>query len=498
LRAQPFLADASVVAYADGPNAVRVEVETVERVTRILARLARSGGDLAHHRISPAPLAGPIERRLPVRDLMRRLMTRLADAFWLVPALLAVAGAIAAELAVWADRSGLLPQDWIDGGWVYNGSGTGASTLLGVIAGSSIGVAGTVFSITIAALSLTAGQMGPRLLRNFTHDRGVQVVLGTLLGTFVYALMVLRSVRTEAASDPFAPQLSLTLGILLGFASIASLVYFVAHMAGRINVDTVVDLVGDDLRHAMDKLTGKEDGIPTPDESHWRGAQEVTIKRHGYLQQLATNDLATWAARHGDQIRLLVRPGDHVFPGVPCAVVLGARAGEGVADAVASAMSLGATRVSAEDLEYAVRKLVEVAVRALSPSINDPHTAITVLDRLGTSLCEVSSRFLPTGVHQRDDRTVLVVPAIDYPGLVDAMFHLIRQSAERSPAVLIRLLEVLTAVATCERRPERLEVLRRHAAMVIADAERTLGSVADLADVRERHATFERTAAGSA
>jgi uncharacterized membrane protein len=156
---------------------------------------------------------------------------------------------------------------------------------------------------------------------------------------------------------------------------------------------------------------------------------------------------------------------------------------------------MGGTRVSDEDLEYAVRQLVEVAVRALSPGINDPNTAITVLDRLGASLCDVAPRFLPTGVHRRDGRTVLVVPAIDYAGLVDSMFHLIRQNAAHSPAVLIRLLEVLTAVAARERRPERIEALRRHAALVMADAEHGLASASDLDDVRRRRAAFERTAA---
>ena len=113
-----------------------------------------------------------------------------------------------------------------------------------------IAVAGTVFSITIAALSLAAGQIGPRLLRNFTRDRGNQLTLGAFLGTFSYALMVLRSVRTQGEGE-FVPHLSLSVGILLAFVCVATLVYFVGHMAGRINVDTVIELVSEDVRSAI-------------------------------------------------------------------------------------------------------------------------------------------------------------------------------------------------------------------------------------------------------
>jgi uncharacterized membrane protein len=134
--------------------------------------------------------------------------------------------------------------------------------------------------------------------------------------------------------------------------------------------------------------------------------------------------------------------------------------------------------------------LVEVAVRALSPGINDPHTAMSVLDRLGAALCDVMPLHLPTGVSLRDSWPALVVPSIDYHGLVDAMFHLIRQNAAGNAAVLIRLVEVLTAVVSCDRDPARAETLRRHADLVLGDAERNISTPADLEDVHKRHACF--------
>lgn len=158
--------------------------------------------------------------------------------------------------------------------------------------------------------------------------------------------------------------------------------------------------------------------------------------------------------------------------------------------AIRTATALGPSRVSSQGLEFAVRQLVEVAVRALSPGINDPNTAIGVLDNLGAALCDLVPRHLPTGVTRREGRVALFTPAVDYDGLVDTMFHMIRQSASGSAAVLIRLTEVLTAVASAEREPARLRTLHRHADLVLADAEHGLSSASDLADLRRRHATF--------
>ncbi|PPQ29048.1 DUF2254 domain-containing protein [Rhodopila globiformis] len=419
---------------------------------------------------------------------LRKLLQDLGESFWLLPAVMVLAGTLLAVGLLRLDRSGMVPDALINSAWLYNGGAKGARTLLGAVASSAIGVAGTVFSITVAALSLAAGQMGPRLLRNFTRDRGNQFTLGTFLATFSYALMVLRSVRTRSEGE-FVPHLSLSVGIFLAFVSVAMLVFFVGHMSGRINVDTVIELVSDDVRSAIRRLTSTEPQPEAPPAGLWRDAVPVVDHRHGYLQQLQADDLADWAAERGTALRLLVRPGDYVFPGAPIALMTPAVDGAG--DAIREATALGPTRVSTEDLEFAVRQLVEVAVRALSPGINDPHTAVAVLDRLGAALCLCAPVFLSSGVLIRNNRVALVVPAVDYDGLADAMFHMIRQYAAGSPAVLMRLLEVLAAVAGCEQDPCRIATLRRHAGLALADAERSIQNPADLADVRRRHAAFE-------
>lgn len=421
-----------------------------------------------------------------MRARWRKLINDLRDSFWLLPALMVATGVMLGVVLVALERAKLVPEWLVDDGWLYGGGGDGARALLGAVASSTIAVAGTVFSITIAALSLAAAQMGPRLLHNFTRDRGNQFTLGVFLGTFSYALVVLRSVRSTD-EGAFVPHLSMSVGIALAFLCVATLVYFVGHMASRINVETVVELVAADLQGAVRRLA-VDKVLPEPPASLWGGATPLVDDRHGYLQELDGEGLANWAAEHDTAIRLMVGPGDYVFPGVPIGLIAVPQHGD--TQALRNAMALGSRRGGTQDLELAFRKLVEVAVRALSPGINDPNTAVGALDRLGAALCALAPLELPNGVVLREGRCVLQYRGLSYDRLLDGVFHMIRQNAARQVAVLIRMLDVMTAVASCERREERLAGLQRHADLVLADGERLVGTPADLADLRRRHAAF--------
>jgi uncharacterized membrane protein len=417
----------------------------------------------------------------------RKILDDLKEAFWVVPGLMVLAGVVAAYGFVRLDHSNLLSQPLLDDASLYRGGPAGARAVLGAIASSTIAVAGTVFSITIAALSLAAGQMGPRLLRNFTRDRGNQITLGAFIGTFVYALLVLRTVRSPSEGE-FVPHVSLTVAILLAFVCVATLVWFVAHMAERINVDTVIDLVSCDIRAAIDRFTTHNDQPQSPPLQFWQDAAPVVDRRCGYLQQLDRDGLADWAAANDTSIRLLVRPGDYVFPNAPIALLKPPVAGAD--EAIRRATALGSQRRGAVDIDFTVAQLVEVAVRALSSGVNDPQTAISVLDRLGSALCQISRVQLPGGGFARGSSVVLVVPTVDYDGLLDVMLQMIRQNAAGKPAVLNKLLQVLTVVATCEKEPSRTRALQRHADRVLADAERSVPLPSDLDEIRAAYANF--------
>ena len=423
-----------------------------------------------------------------MRARFKKFIGSVSDSFWLVPAACVVIGILLALGLVSLDKSGIVPDWLIKSEWLYSGGGTGARTLLGTVAASTIGVAGTVFSITIAALSLAAGQMGPRLLRNFTRDRGNQLTLGAFLGTFSYALMVLRTVRTLGEGE-FTPHASLSFAVFLAFLCVGTLVFFVGHMAGRINVNTVIDLVSLEMQATMHTLTADPTHDPAPPHGFWHGGLPIRSDQSGYLQQLDAEGLADWAAEHRTALRLLNRVGSYVYPGATIAIMTPSAAG--AQEAVRNATALGPSQTASSNPEFTVAQLVEVAVRALSPGINDPNTAMAVLDRLGAELCELAPRQLPSGVFMRQGQVALVVPVMDYELLTEAMFGLVRQNATGSAAVLKHLLEVLIAVAGCERDHGRAAALRRHAYLAVADAERSVGNADDLAEIRQAFDRFE-------
>jgi uncharacterized membrane protein len=406
----------------------------------------------------------------------------LGDVFWVVPALLSLAGVLLAEAALrfGSPTAGLVPPALI-----FADSVGGARSLLGVIAGSAIGVAGTIFSITIAALSLTSGQMGPRLLRSFLRDGGNKWALGIFLMTFAYCIELQRGMGAPGTES--VPHLGLALAVGLALLCTVLLAWFVHHVAGGINVETVIAQVQDELLSACDRLTLAEPpalGLlladpPVP------GAP-VRCAGTGYLRAIDHDALADWAAAQHAVLSVLVRPGDFLHPAVRVAEVRPEGLAPEAAVALRGAMVLGPRPAAAQDLEFAVRQLVEVALRALSPGINDPFTAIAVLDRLGAALSGLAGRHLPPAVLLRDDAVVLHRRVTTYVGLSDAMFHMIRQAGAGQAAVLIRLVEVIDQALDVEADRARRAHLLHHVRLAAGAGREGIADAAGKADLEAR------------
>ena len=166
-------------------------------------------------------------------------------------------------------------EDWLKRlSWIYSGGAEGASLLLGTVAGSMIAIAGTVFSMTLVALSLASSQLGPRLLRNFMRDTANQVVLGTFVATFVYCLLVLRTIR-RGDEVAFVPHLAVTIGVLLAIVSIGVLIYFIHHVSVSIQADEVVAQVGRELVDGIDRLFPGHLGKPASEVSSATGEADL-------------------------------------------------------------------------------------------------------------------------------------------------------------------------------------------------------------------------------
>ena len=421
---------------------------------------------------------------------------RLRASFWFLPSLMA-AGAVALAIgAVAFDRT--VSDRWLHAlGWFYGGGAEGASLVLSTIAGSMITIAGVVFSMTLVALSLASSQLGPRLLRNFMRDTSNQVVIGTFVATFIYCLLVLRTIRRDDETA-FVPHIAVTVGVLLALFSIAVLIYFIHHVAVSIQTDEVVARVARELFEGIERLFPTQIGRgsdpaspPAPMAALAPGfngeAVPVAAAEDGYVQIVDAHALMALAVESDAVIRLQVRPGDYVIRGQTLALV--APAGD---DALAARLNrafvLGNQRTSGQDPEFAILQLVEIALRALSPGINDPFTAVTCVDRLASALCRLARREMPSALRE-DETGVLrvIVPALSFADLVDASFNQIRQHARRDAAVTLRLLEAIASVAGTVLTSQDRASLRRHAQMIVSGAGDAFVDACDRADLERRH-----------
>ncbi len=432
-----------------------------------------------------------------MKALLLKYWDRLRSSFWLVPAAMACLAVALAISAVALDKA--VTDDWLLAlGWSYGGGAEGASLLLGTVAGSMIAIAGTVFSMTLVALSLASSQLGPRLLRNFMRDTANQVVLGTFVATFVYCLLVLRTIR-RADEVAFVPHLSVSIGVLLAIVSIGVLIYFIHHVSVSIQADEVVARVGRELEDGIDRLFPGHLGEPgsetlrAPSKADLPAAfsheaRPVGALEDGYLQLIDADALMELASQEDLLLRLERRPGHYVVKGRAMVMVWpGDRVTEALGGKLNAAFVLGNQRTAAQDVEFSFRQLVEIAVRALSPGINDPFTAIACVDRLGSALCRLARRDIPSPLRfDPHGRLRLVAPGSTFAGIVDTAFNQIRQSARSNPAVAIRMLDAIAQIAGNLQRRQDAACLQRHACMIVRGAREAVPETDDLLAVEAR------------
>ena len=440
---------------------------------------------------------------------MKRLLAflqRLHSTYWFLPSLMALGAVGLSLLLVSLDQRLETPAR--AAAWLYSGGPEGVRTLLSTVAGSMITIGGVSFSITILALSIASTQFGARLLDNFLRDTGTQVVLGTFVSTFIYCLLVLRRVRGPDSGGG-VPHLSVAVGIVLAIGSIGVLIYFIHHVSASIHAEKVVASVAQELDRAIERL------LP---ESRFRGALNTRLRREedippgfeeelqmvpdprtGYLQQVDYAALLALAAEQDRIIRVEYKPGDFVPPDRGLVAVWpGTALAEKAVEGIGRAFVLGAHPSWSQDLEYAVNQLVAVAVRALSPGINDPFLAMSCIDRLGAALIHIAQKSIPSSYRYDAEGSLrLVIRSFTFEGILDAAFNQIRQSAAGNVAVSIRLLETASAVADFAETPTGREAIRRQADMIRSAGDRLVKEEHDREVLRERYEHVVRILEGN-
>ncbi|HJR39309.1 MAG TPA: DUF2254 domain-containing protein [Nocardioidaceae bacterium] len=425
------------------------------------------------------------------------LRDRLRNSFWFTPALMTLGAVVLAVLTLTLDDH-LSDEDLkaIPGlhTIVYSGGPDGAREVLGTIAASMITVAGVVFSITIVALTLASSQFGPRLLERFTRDRGNQLTLGTFIATFLYCLLVLRTIRTDQPES--VPDVGVTVAVALAIAGLSVLIYFIHHVSMSIQAPSLVASIGGELRNGIhhlfpdaDHLEDVEESTP-PDLPDTGEARRVEARSSGYVQILDLEGLVALACAHDLQLRIEVRPGRFVVPSSTLAHAWpAARVTDELAADIAAALVTGSRRTPVQDVEFPIRQLAEVAVRSLSPGINDPFTASTCVDEMSVGLCEAAGRAFPPRALADPEGVVRVVigDPVTFGRLIGVAFDQVRQCADFHAPVYVHLLEALTRIAGCVTRPERMEPLLTEGRLVMEAACASVPSEADRQGIEERY-----------
>lgn len=392
-----------------------------------------------------------------------------------------VAACAAAMLLTLADVR--LGRDWAPArGLLFGVGAAGARGMLSAIAGSMMTVASLTFSLTISTLASASAQYSSRLIRNFMRDRVNQVVLGYFVGLFGYCLVVLRTIR-GGDEGQFVPPLAVLGGLVLALASIGVLIYFIHHIAESIQAATILQRVTAETLRAIDALfpagadeAAEPDGAP-PEVPIGSGVAwyPVAAGSFGYVRSLDAQDLLAIAAERGAIIRVAMEVGGFVTSaGTLCEVALPAAPDGNFTRRVREAFELGPARTVEQDAAFGVRQVVDIALKALSPGINDTTTAVMCVEHLSVLLEALAPRAIPDRLIAADGAVRLITTGQSFGALVGLCFDQIRQSASGNTAALAALLRAAAVAGRRARHPARRQVLAEHARLVAQLAESSL------------------------
>jgi uncharacterized membrane protein len=433
--------------------------------------------------------------------LLRRLWQRLRDSLWFVPGLLVLgACSLAYGLIEFDSRTSF------DGAkqfpLLFGVGAQGSRSMLTAVAGSMLTVAALVFSLTLSTISQVSSQYSPRVLRNFMRDRGNQVVMGYFVGVFAYCLLVLGTIR-GTDEQKFVPSTAVMGGLALALGGVVALIYFIHHIAESLQTDTILQRISRQSRSAVEELFPETLGEPATDPARqlaWHTAdaqsdwQPVRATQTGYVQRVDAEALLAWATRHHAWLRVEQPVGAFVGEGNrlvsyqlrDTAAVISPTAKA----ALVRCVTLESHRSIGQDVGFGVQQLVDIALKALSPGINDTTTAIMAVDHLGLLVQRLAGRPFPALLRTAEEgpEVLIYMPARDFAGYLQLAFDLVRINARGNHALFRRLLRALAQVGEAARTPERKAAVAAQARLLLRQADDTLTSEYEKEAVR---ATYE-------
>lgn len=429
---------------------------------------------------------------------MKKLLfqwNKIKATFWFIPVVTILVAVLLSIVLVKIDGFVDISQDSFGRFFLVNSTDS-ARSILTTISGAMIGVAGTVFSVTLVALTLASSQFGPRLIKNFMYVRLNQVVLGSYVSTYLYCLLVLNALK-DSEGYTFIPSISILAAIIGAIFNIVLLIVFIHQIATSIQADNVISDISDVICEKIEALfpeemgdeKGKEPNIDVDTEMA-NFSQQIAIlsPRNGYLQYIDNEVLMEEVVAHDALFDLNHRPGSFLVK----EMVIGKLAfnkelEESELEKLQRQFVIGKTKTSQQDLEFSIHQMVEIAARALSPGVNDPFTAITCIDNLTAALTALAKLKFPSKYrYDEEGKLRIIANTVDFEGALDAAFNQIRQFSGGSPSVIIRLMEGLITIHGFTTNTKDRDSVIEHAEMVLRKGEETFTEKNDLKDLRDR------------
>lgn len=439
----------------------------------------------------------PLSRRLPL--LLEQVGYNLRGGFLVRPLIIAVTLGLTGALFSMLEAAFPVLSAWVPRGlFPSHADAQGAQVILGSIATAMMTVVSIVFAILLMTLTLASMQFSPRIIVSFSQDRVTQQTLGIFLGTFAYCLAALPAARS--LPHPFAPVATVLGAMLLALACVAWLLYFIHHISQAVSVNYIVDRIAFETEAIIDEMMPRPlrgSRIHPLDEEMEPNASEVPVLSvtSGYVRFINTHRLVVVAKSCGITVRVLRRVGHFVPAGVPLLMVSkGHKLSAAAAADLQSAFDIGPTRTLQQDVEYGILQIVDIALKAISPAVNDPSTAISCVDQLSRILIRFASREPLDSLLYAPPGTVRVyIPWLGFDRLVESAFEQIRLYAKSDVAVNLRMLRALSDIAATVSDPAACRALAEQGRRTVAGCAEQLGEQ-EMSDIHTRLVTLETSA----
>lgn len=305
----------------------------------------------------------------------------------------------------------------------------------------------------------------------------------------------------ENESFQFVPAISVIVALLSAIAGIILLIIFIHHVSMSIQSDKVISDISAAMSKSIQKLFPEEIGHkeekPAPDIDSLRQKyalkMEVRSKKSGYLQSIDGQGLMSIAQENDCIIILHHRPGDFLIQELLlCEILCNEECDKEVYEKVGGNFIIGKVRTPLQDAEFSLHQMVEIAAGALSPGVNAPYTAIACIDNLTSVMCYLTGVKFPSPYrYDKQDKLRIIAPNKTFSGMLNAAFNQIRQYGERSPSVMIRLMEAMTTINTFSRNENQQELIIQHAKIIMKATEKTFSEKRDLKDMKKRFKTLK-------